>query len=151
MATIFNINPTHVKYVQTLLKQKDIVIIHGDGAIFASNNDEIYGPYVDDETGQLVTKVNAVYGSNHHKIFNSGYKETEATARGGYRAIYKRGDGPPQSVEDIEKAFYLQANRDLVESTTAKPVIYSNVFSIDEPIQTPESKKGRPPKTDKTE
>ena len=33
--TIFNINPMHVKYVKALLKNKDVVVIHGDSHIFA--------------------------------------------------------------------------------------------------------------------
>ena len=150
MSTIFNINKMHVKYVQALLKQKDIVIIHGDGHIFASNDGETT-QYIDDESGQLVTKSNAAYGSNHHKTYNSGYKESEATARGGYRAIYKKGDTAPETIENIEKAFYDQANNDLVEITTSKPVVQSNIFSLDEPVKT-QVKKGRPAATDqKTE
>jgi hypothetical protein len=155
MATIFNINPMHVKYVRSLLKNKDIVIIHGDGHIFASNANETT-TYIDDEIGEVVTKSNAVYGSNHHKTFNSGYKESEATARGGYRAIYKKGDQVPDTIEDIEKAFYDQANRDLLETTTSKVAPQSNIFKLEdeEPVTEDDSKakRGRPAKTEnKTE
>jgi hypothetical protein len=146
--TIFNINPMHVKYVKALLKNKDVVVIHGDGHIFASNIDEST-TFIDDETGNLTTKINAIYGSDHHKTYNSGYKESEATARGGFRAIYKKGDEAPETTEDIEKAFYDQKNRDLVTSTTAKPVVQSNIFSIEEDEVKPEIKKaGRPAKTE---
>ena len=143
--TIFNINTKHVQYVRSLMKQKDIVIIHGDGHMFACNNDQNFGPYVDDETGEMITLPTAVFSSNHHKTYNSGYKESEATARGGHRAIYRKGDTPPNTIEDIEEAFFKQSSIDLKESTTAKEVAPSNIFVFedekDEPVKVSRIKK----------
>ena len=144
--TIFNINKTHVKYVRSLLNQykKDLVIIHGDGTMFQSNNNETT-TFVDDEKGELVTLTNAIYCSNHHKRYNSGFKETEAIARGGYRAIYKQGDAVPETEQDIIDKFYKQANADVLESTTAAPKKESNIFSFDEEVKTQSKKQ---PKTE---
>jgi hypothetical protein len=128
--SIFNINKQHVVNVASLLKVRDVVIVHGDGHMFASNNNETT-QYIDDETGELVTMTNAVYGSNHHRRYNAGYKDSEATARAGYRAIFKKGDEAPKSVKDIEDSFVKQANDDLVASVVAKPVVASNIYKFD--------------------
>jgi len=128
MATIFNINDTHVKYVNALLKQKDIVIIHGDGHIFACKKGETIS-ILDDE-GNPVTQETAIFGSNHHKKYNAGYDAREAIAKAGFRAIYRKKDTPPETVADIEKAFIEQANIDLEESITAKAEAQSNIFAL---------------------
>jgi hypothetical protein len=132
MATIFNINDTHVKYIKALLKQKDLVIIHGDGALFANNDGDNF-QYADDNTGEVVTVPKAEHGSMVHKIFHSGYDNREAIARAGYRAIYRKGDAAPESVQDIEKAFMRQIELDMAKDITAKPVEQSNIFMVDEP------------------
>jgi hypothetical protein len=144
MATIFNINDTIVKYVKALMKQKDLVIVHGDGTLFANNDGETF-QYADDNTGEVVTVPKAEHGSMVHKIFHSGYDNREAIARAGYRAIYRKGDTPPESVRDIEKAFMRQIELDMAKDITAKPVEQSNIFMIDEPeaAKAPKVKKAK--------
>jgi hypothetical protein len=112
--------------------------------MFQSNNNETT-TYVDDEKGELVTLPNAIYGSNHHKRYNSGFKETEAIARGGYRAIYKQGDTAPETEQDIKDKFNKQANADFLESITAAPKKETNIFSFDDEVKT------QPKKQPKTE
>jgi hypothetical protein len=144
MATIFNINDKHVAYVKALLKQKDLIIIHGDGLIFANNNGENYS-YSDDNTGELTTVPQAEHGSMVHKVYHSGYDNREAVARAGYRAIYRKGDTAPETVQDIEKAFMKQIELDMAKDVTSKPVQQSNIFSVDgdEPVKAPKVKKAK--------
>ena len=74
MATKFNITPVHVTHVQSLLRVKDEVIIHGDGHIFACDDSEDKMRARDEKRkGVLISK--AMFGSNHHREFNSGFDE----------------------------------------------------------------------------
>ena len=148
MATIFNVNGTHVKYVKALLKTKDVVVIHGDGHMFASSNGE--NQEIIDENGKRVLVEGAISGSNHHRQFNAGYDTEEATAKAKYRAVYRKGDKAPETLEDIEKAFIEQYNVDLSEKLTARVEAPSNILKLDaeEKQDVKEEKKaGRPAKT----
>lgn len=148
MATRFNINKKHVQYVRALLNgnqyqdPKDIVIIHGDGTIFASSKDDKAD--FQDENGKRESLPLAFVGSNHHKTFNSGFDDFESVSIAKYRAIYRQGDEAPETVEDIEKAFFDEANKSLVEQNKSTETRQSNIFRLDE--DEPKAKKGAPKK-----
>jgi hypothetical protein len=152
MATRFNINKKHVQYVRALLNgnkyqdPKDIVIIHGDGHIFASSENE-KADY-QEENGKRESLPLAFAGSNHHKTFNSGFDDFENTSIARYRAIYRKGDEAPETVEDIEKAFFDEANKSLVEQNSAAETRQSNIFKLDDEADEPKKVKSAPKSKD---
>jgi hypothetical protein len=148
MATRFNINEKHVQYVRALLNgnkyqdPKEIVIIHGDGHIFASSENDKTD--YQDENGKRESLPLAFAGSNHHKTFNSGFDDFENTSIARYRAIYRKGDKAPESVEDIEKAFFDEANKSLVDQNNAADTRQSNIFRLDDEADEPKKTKAAP-------
>jgi hypothetical protein len=129
MATIFNINDTHVKYLRIILKTKDLAIIHGDGQIFSCNDEEttkVRG----EKGGRTITL--AQKDSEHHREYNSGYDEFERTAIAKFRAVYRKGDALPETPEEIIEAFYKQVDGDTRERMGIKAAKASNVFNVDE-------------------
>ena len=140
MATIFNINDKHLRNVKALMKQKDTVIVHGDGHMFASNKDEKFS-YVDDK-GEVVEVTAAEHGSLVHRTFHAGYDDREAVARAGFRAVYSKGDKEPETVKDITDAFMRQATNDITDKMNIKQSDPSKVFKFeDEPTKKVEFKK----------
>jgi hypothetical protein len=130
MATRFNINDRHVKYIRALLKNNDVVIIHGDGHMFASKNSDIVK--YRDENGKIEDITRALKGSNHHKTFNAGFDDSEATSIAKYRAIYHNEDELSKKPEDIIEAFYRQASDNIREKMSVHNPTKANVFKVDE-------------------
>ena len=108
--TNFNISNIHVSRVKSLLNKFDTVIIHGDGAMFAGSD--------------------ALTGSDYHKSFNAGYEvnKAEVISRAKFRAIYKKGDAAPTCPEDILSEFYLNANKEIQDTT--KPELAKAIFQV---------------------
>lgn len=134
MATKFNINEAHVRYVRTLAKQFDLVIIHGDGTIFHSNDDEIQD-FID-ENGKRIQIPVAQKGSNHHKVYNSGFDDFEATSIAKYSATYHKGENLPKTPQDIVDAFFRQAESNLRDNMEMHIGKNTGVFKVeDEPTE----------------
>ncbi len=145
MATIFNINEMHVKYLKKILKNKDVAIIHGDGQIFACNNDETT-KLRGEKGGRIVTL--AQKDSEHHREYNSGFDDFERTSVAKFRAVYHKGDTLPETPAEIVEAFYKQVDGDTRERMGIKPAKPSNVFNVDEEDK-PEAENKTPDETTK--
>lgn len=145
--TVFNVNERHIKYLNALLSQKDLVIIHGDGTIFSSYLTPLV-PTRDNEMKPISLPA-AQVGSNHHREFNSGYDTNEAVSKASFRAIFNKGD-KVESVDQVIKAFYEQVGKELADKTTAKVESQGNIFTIPEDVDsnanqsTSGPKRGRP-------
>ena len=115
--TNFNISNIHVSRVKSLLNKFDTVIIHGDGAMFAGSD--------------------ALTGSDYHKSFNAGYEvnKAEVISRAKFRAIYKKGDAAPTCPEDILSEFYLNANKEIQDTTKPELAKTNNNFFLEDEIE----------------
>ena len=133
MATRFNINERHIKYIRALLKISDIVIIHGDGHMFHCKADNLVK--YRDENGNSDMIPLALKGSNHHKTFNAGFDDFEATSIAKYRAIYRKGDELPKEPEDVIEAFYRQVNDNIRDQMSLHDKPKSGVFKLDDEDQ----------------
>ena len=145
MATRFNINERHVLYIKALVSQYDVVIIHGDGTIFHSNNDDIVK--YRNENGSLEDITAAEKGSRHHKTFNAGFDDFEAISIAKYRAVYTKKSELPTVPKDITDAFFRQAEESLrgdLENHIGKN---TSVFSIEEDQPKKEKKTEPEPET----
>jgi len=138
MATRFNVKPQHIKYVKALITGSekfgrppmDEVIIHGDGQIFASMNHE----KVDyrDENGKRSVITKSQFGSRHHRQFNGGFDDAEATSIARYFAVFHPGDKLPETPEDLIQAFYEQQNKELEENNQAVVKTGANILTLED-------------------
>jgi hypothetical protein len=131
--TIFNINKQHVLIIKSLFNpikaNRDEVIIHGDGMVFACNYDQ--KAEVRTESGKKEMTI-AQKDSLHHSTYNSGFNEYEKTANAKYRAVYHKGDKLPDTPDDIINAFFKRTQEDLKEKTGMKEAPISNILSLDD-------------------
>jgi len=128
--TIFNVKPIHVARIEAYLQAGyDKVIIHGDGAMFCG------------KTGQLFEGKTMEEGSDHHREFNSGVAEInkdELVARAKFRAIYKKGDELPKTVEDIIQEFYDNQAREMQASVKQDLSSgFKNAVTNPDPVEKP--------------
>ncbi len=126
--TVFNVRPIHVARIKAHIDAGyDTVIIHGDGMMFAG------------KAGQTFDGKTVQDGSDHHREFNSGVSEInkdEVVARSKFRAIYKKGDPLPGTLEDIIQEFYDNQNREMQNAT--RPEVkegFRNAVTIPDPVE----------------
>ena len=129
MATYFNVKDVHVRMIKQLLQGKDIVVIHGDGTIFACNANET--ETTRDDTGKVITLPVAHIGSKHHGTFNSGFDTNEQTAKASFKAVYRKGDAGPGTPDEIIEAFYKNVKSDLDNKVEVKDVKQANILKLD--------------------